>query len=150
MRYFSGNYLNRVDAKGRVSIPAPFRGALETMTDGHIGLRLRDQTIAAYTSKFIDEVMRRLEELPSDSPERHLLAHKYLGSIQQIRPDGEGRIIVPRDMAQQAKIDREAIFVGLGDHFEIWQPEIYQTFSASIVTQTESLTLPSLRSKVER
>lgn len=132
MALFLSTYINKVDKKGRVSVPANFRAALQ---------KEDFQGVVAYGS-FVNECvescgmerMARLSEsidsLDPYSEERDAFAATILGGSFQLPFDGEGRIILPEQLMQEAGITEQAVFVGKGATFEIWSPEKFDAYAS--------------------
>lgn len=132
MTLFLSTYVNKVDRKGRVSVPANFRAALQ---------KEDFQGIVAYGS-FVNECieacgmqrMARLSEsidsLDPYSEERDAFAAAILGGSFQLPFDGEGRVILPETLLQEIGITEQAVFVGKGATFEIWTPEKFDKYAS--------------------
>ena len=129
---FLSTYQNKVDKKGRVSVPAPFRAAL-----GKVALKGEEFSgIIAYGSFInrcieacgIDRIRKlsgRIELLDPFSEERDAFATTILGGSQQLPFDGEGRVMLPEPLIELAGLADMAIFVGKGETFEIWEPRAF-------------------------
>jgi MraZ protein len=123
MALFLSTYVNRVDSKGRVSVPAPFRAALGGQ--GFAG-------IVAYRSFLgpvieacgLDRMTKFSEELDvlDEDSERYQFIGSVLADARQLAFDGEGRIMLPPDLAEYAGITSEAAFMGQGKFFQIREP----------------------------
>ncbi len=131
MALFLSTYVNKVDKKGRVSVPANFRATLAEQ---------KYQGIVVYSS-FINECveacgMDRIERLSDSidnldpySDERDAFAATILGGSMQLPFDGEGRVMLPESLLAEAGITEKAVFVGKGATFEIWQPEAFEIYA---------------------
>jgi len=131
MALFLSTYSNKVDKKGRVSVPANFRLALQ---------KEDFQGIVVYSS-FVNECieacgmerMARLSEsidrLDPYSEERDAFAATILGGSFQLPFDGEGRIILPESLMNDTGIVEQAVFVGKGATFEIWSPARFEKYA---------------------
>jgi len=132
MALFLSTYTNKVDKKGRVSVPANFRAALQ---------KEEFHGVVVYGS-FVNECiescgmarMARLSEsidsLDPYSEERDAFAATILGGSSQLPFDGEGRVILPEALMQETGITDKAVFVGKGATFEIWSPVAFEKYSA--------------------
>ncbi|MCZ4279302.1 division/cell wall cluster transcriptional repressor MraZ [Kiloniella laminariae] len=126
MTFFLGTFENKVDKKGRVSVPATFRQMLTDQPfQGIVVFRsYRAQALEAAGMDF----MRRLHESMSSSldlfsDEHDDLATAILADAHQLSFDGEGRILLPPALIEHANITDRAAFVGKGDIFQIWNTE---------------------------
>jgi len=136
-RRFRGESHHKVDAKGRVSIPALFRRVLEAGDpDWKEGLRPqlvivygdhRRKFLECYTVEAIDEVDRKIDLLPRGSMERKLLERMIHGQSLPAEVDGDGRLVLPQKQREKIGLDGEAFFIASGDTFQIWKPDTYQT-----------------------
>jgi MraZ protein len=124
---FSSTFVNKVDRKGRVSVPASFRAELAGQAvTGIVAFRsLKFPALDAGGFDRLEEITRSLDELPEFSDERDALA-SILSDAQQMTFDGEGRISLPQALAEHAGIVETAAFVGVGRSFQIWEPQRYQ------------------------
>jgi MraZ protein len=125
MDRFVSHISNRLDAKGRVSLPAPFRALLQK--DGVDGLyihpALGQPTLDCGGARLISELEALVKRFPAYSRERELLSTAVFGMSQQVKLDGEGRFIVTDMMREHAGITDQIVFVGLDHKFQIWSPE---------------------------
>lgn len=127
MALFLGSYANKVDRKGRVSVPAQFRAALAgQLFNGIVALpNYRERAIEAFSQDDMIRLAEGSEIHPLFSDERDDLATLFAASLQ-LGFDGEGRIMLPQTFADHAGITDTALFVSAIDHFQIWSPEIYE------------------------
>ena len=133
MDRFVSTFTNRIDAKSRVSIPAPFRAVLErdryTGAPG-IGIycypSLDAPALDAGGERLAQKIDGLLGGLPDYSDERDELAVALYGEAQFLAIDTDGRIVLPKDLRTQIGLAdgvTEIAFVGLGDKFQLWAPE---------------------------
>ena len=128
MPLFSSTYTNKVDKKGRVSVPASFRSTLPA-DDQSIAIlpSLVSKAIEGFDYMYLENISERLNNFdmltaPSLSQDP---AAKILSRSITISFDGDGRIVLPQEFIKHAGITDRAIFVGLGRTFQIWSPEEY-------------------------
>jgi len=128
MKLFISSSTHKVDKKGRVSIPATFRKALEGETEPGVvlGPTLRDlPCVEGYGYGRLEQIAAQLDQLNPLSEEYEALAGQVLGRARLVSLDPEGRIVLPAEFIERAQIDSEAVFVGLGKTFQIWSPELH-------------------------
>ena len=135
-RRFRGESHHKVDAKGRVSIPALFRRVLEAGDpDWKEGLRPqlvivygdhRRKFLECYTVEAIDEVDAKIDALPRGSQARRMLERLIHGQSFPTEVDNDGRLVLPQKLREKIALDKEAFFIASGDTFQIWQPETYE------------------------
>ena len=132
---FLSTFQNRIDKKGRVSVPAQFRAALasQVKTEGFEGIIAYpsplNPCIEACGMNRIIKMNERLEQLDPYSQERDALLAVLFGGSSQLSFDGEGRVMLPEQLIATANLSEQAIFVGKGEVFEIWQPEDFTEYS---------------------
>jgi MraZ protein len=144
---FIGTFENKVDRKGRVSVPAQFRQALAGQSFQGI-VAFRSYRAAAIEACGID-FMERLNDGMSSSMDLFSDAHDDLAATifadsQQLPFDGDGRIILPALFGGHAGISERAAFVGMGPIFQIWEPEALEAHkeAARARARSQGLTLP--------
>lgn len=126
-RPFLSTYQNRIDAKGRVSVPAKFREILEAQGARSIFAR------ASTTEPMIeaggpDWMARYYDMVEQHDPTSELYddyAMSFLGDTIELTLDSEGRVVLPEMLIRHAGLDDAAAFVGVGSHFRIWEPKAF-------------------------
>ena len=123
-----GQHTNRIDRKGRVSVPKQFRDYYQAK-GGFSGIYVypspKLSAIEGCDEQFMDRVTASLDDLALFSDEQNDLAAVVLGSAHALPFDPEGRIVLPADLVAYAELDGEATFVGRGTTFQIWNPAAY-------------------------
>lgn len=126
-RYVS-NFTNRLDSKGRVSIPASFRGVLAR--DGFEGLYVHPgldaPALDAGGNALLSEINALLETLSPYSEERDFLSTALLGTSEILKVDPEGRVTFSEALKAHAGITDTVTFVGHGHKFQVWEPERFR------------------------
>jgi MraZ protein len=124
---FSSTFFNKVDRKGRVSVPAGFRAALTGQSfAGIVAFRsLKFPALDAGGYDRLEDIARSLDELPEFSDEREALA-SMLSDAHELPFDGEGRIVLPQPLIDHAAIGEQVAFVGVGRSFQLWEPARFQ------------------------
>ena len=142
MTTFLSTYLNKVDRKSRVSIPAPFRAVLAANSFLAYG-SLTDPSIEAFGRDSLDQVNRRRFEkgVAEGEFERLLLGggdgviETIMALVSEITFDGEGRVVLPKSLIDHAGIGDSAVFVGRGNRFQIWAPERFADHQRQAVAE---------------
>jgi MraZ protein len=145
---FFSTVVNKVDRKGRVSVPATFRAALEGLSFPGVIL-FRSFRLPALDGNGIDrmeELSARIDALDEFSEDREALASIF-ADAQQLPFDGEGRIVLPEALSAHAGITENAAFVGLGRTFQIWEPQRFEKHQQDLRERArrQGTTLPSRR-----
>lgn len=128
-KFFSSNATNKVDGKGRVSIPAPFRKVLQGEETPVLFLMPEARgrpAIEGFGETHFANLAEALQQLNPLSPEFDALTDILAGEAHQLPLDETGRIVLPRELREQAGIGDEAFFIGRINTFQIWNPATYQ------------------------
>lgn len=143
MTSFLSTFVNKVDRKGRVSVPAPFRAALAA--DPYQGIivypSMTDTALDGFGRSMLEELSRRqLDKTMNDGDfEQALLGggnsliSTIMAMAHELPFDGEGRIVLPPSLTEQAQITDRATFVGRGSRFQIWSPELFEAHQRDAV-----------------
>jgi MraZ protein len=129
MDRFVSTFTNKIDVKGRVSIPASFRAVLER--DGYAGgiycyPSLDAPALDCGGERLAQKIDGLLAGLPDYSDERDELSVALYGDVQILGIDGDGRIVLPEGLRAHAGLDAAVTFVGLGDKFQMWEPARFE------------------------
>ena len=133
---FTGEHTQKVDGKGRMSIPADFRRVLESQdpewTEGLnprmyllYGDHLKNE-LHVYTVEEFGTLVASINAMPKGSSAKKKLSYLYIGQSMKMEIDKDGRTVMP--IRQREKLglgDGELYFRGVGDHFEIWKAETF-------------------------
>lgn len=127
MTVFLASYLNGVDKKGRVSVPAPFRNEMAAHARQVVVVYAAPEGGYLYGWAYEDflKLAESIQRLPALSPVRQRLARAILAAARPLNVDGDGRIMLPEDLLKFAGIGDQAMFAGQGEYFTVWQPQAY-------------------------
>ena len=149
MSQFLGTHQNRLDAKGRISVPAAFRNALRNGDDkaaAALVLRPSHQyaCIEAWPAEVFHSLAYPLETLNIFSSDQDDLTTALYADAYPVEADKEGRIILPESLVQHANLTNTVVFMGLGRLFQIWEPQAGARRSADARERARSrgLSLP--------
>lgn len=124
MSGFVGNITNKIDAKGRVSIPAPFRAAL--VRDGYEGLycypSLDMKAIDAGGNQLLAVIGEKLAGFEPFTEDHDFLSTAFYGMSEALKIDQDGRVSLTDGIKDYAGITDQVTFVGQGYKFQIWDP----------------------------
>jgi MraZ protein len=125
---FLSTFVNKVDRKGRVSVPAPFRNAVRDQAfKGIVAFRsYREAAIEACAIDRMEQLSQSIDALDQFSEEQDDFASTIFADAHQLPIDGDGRIILPSPLMDHAGISDAAAFVGRGATFQIWNPEAFE------------------------
>jgi MraZ protein len=141
MDRFVSNYTLRLDSKGRVSIPAPFRGVLSGDSSASLYCypTLDRPALDAGGKALFAEIEQLIARFPPYSDEREQFAAALYGTSETLNVDGEGRVILTEALKEHAGITDTATFVGLGHKFQIWEPSRFRTELAEATQKVRAL-----------
>jgi MraZ protein len=151
MSQFLGTHTNKLDAKGRVSIPAPFRAALRPTEGNGAPLVLRPShkspCIEGWPAAAFHALATPLDGLDMFGEAHDDLAAALYADAHPSEPDKEGRIVLPADLIGHANLADSVVFLGLGRTFQIWEPAAGEKFriEARERARAHRLTLPGGR-----
>jgi len=141
MDRFVANMTLRLDSKGRVSIPASFRSALNR--DGFDGLycypALDSFAIDAGGNALMAEIEALIGRFAPFSNEREQFALALYGTSETLKIDGEGRVVLSESLKRHAGISGAVTFVGLGHKFQIWEPGRFSNELAEATDKVRAL-----------
>ena len=144
MDRFVSHYLLRLDAKGRVSIPAPFRTLLKR--DGFGGLyccpALERPALDAGGNALIAENEALIASFSPASPERDRFSLSLYGTSETLKIDREGRVTLTETLKAHAGIVDAVTFVGLGHKFQIWEPDRFRAELSAATEQVRAVKFP--------
>ena len=130
MTLFLSTYINRIDKKNRISVPSSFRSVLEQ--NGLKGLICYPSptltSIEGCTFNRIKKLSDAIDSLGPFSEERSTFSSSILADSHQVSFDKEGRVILPSELLSSVGIIEEVAFVGMGETFQMWNPEKYKKF----------------------
>jgi MraZ protein len=144
---FLSTYVNKVDRKGRVSVPATFRSTLATNRFPNLILAFpsfRLPTVECRGSDRMEQIQERLETVAEYSDEHENLTQLFADS-QPLAIDGDGRVILTERLKIHAGIEDDVAFVGRGTLFELWNPARYEEHGAAVRERSrrQGTTLPA-------
>ena len=127
---FLSVYENRLDKKGRVSVPASFRSHLSNL--GYNGVvcysSFNNQSIEAWPQDRIEKISNAIDALNPFEEKKDYFATSILSESINLQFDSEGRISLTPKLLKHAKIKNSMLFVGQGKTFQIWEPTAFETF----------------------
>ena len=128
MQPFVSTITNKLDSKGRVSIPAPYRQILAAQNTAGVYCfaSFVAPALEAFGDALLSEFAERLNQLdPFFSADHDAQAQAVLSATRLLALDDEGRVRLPDDFIAHAEITGQVSFVGMGRKFQIWNPERY-------------------------
>ena len=130
---FLSTYQNKIDKKGRVSVPASFRSYLSNL--GYNGVicypSFNNNCIEAWPQDRIEKISNAIDSLNPFEEKKDYFATSILSESINLQFDSEGRILISNKLLKHAKIKNSILFVGQGKTFQIWEPNNYEKFKVT-------------------
>ena len=127
---FLSTYENKLDKKGRVSVPASFRSHLSNL--GYNGVvcypSFNNQSIEAWPQDRIEKISNTIDALNPFEEKKDYFSTSILSESINLQFDSEGRISLTPKLLKHAKIKNSMLFVGQGKTFQIWEPTLFEKF----------------------
>ena len=127
---FLSSYENKIDKKGRVSVPATFRSHLNSMGyNGFISYpSFNHLALEGCSQDRIEKLSNTIDSLNPFEEKRDFFATSILSESENLQFDTEGRVSIPNKLLHHANININVLFVGLGKTFQIWEPNNFEKF----------------------
>jgi MraZ protein len=125
---FLGQFDHTIDAKGRMALPAKFRGQLE---EGAVISKGMGTCLSMYTMQRWEEKSAELVE-GKTSAELRDFERRIYPSASEVELDGQGRLVIPARLRTFAQLDSEVTVAGVRDHIEIWDRASWQAYQAKL------------------
>lgn len=121
---FLGEFKRNVDDKGRLTIPAKFADELAAGLVVTYGF---DRNLAIYSMSAWNELAERITSLPVSDRRTRSFRHRFFSGAANLKPDRQGRILLPANLREFAQIDTEVVIIGNFDVLEIWSAANWDT-----------------------
>jgi len=127
---FLSSYENKLDKKGRVSVPASFRSHLSSLGyNGFISYpSFNHNALEACSQDRIEKLSSTIDSLNPFEEKRDFFATSVLSDSISLQFDSEGRVLISEKLLSHAKVKNNILFVGLGKTFQIWEPKTFDKF----------------------
>lgn len=143
MTLFVSNFTQKLDSKGRVSIPAAYRAVLQRDPLGALFCTPAPDrpAIDAGGHSLVEEIRQFIARFPLYSEEREQFSAALFGTSETLKIDGEGRLVLTDALKGHAGIADSVTFVGLGHKFQLWEPRRFQARLALATEKVRALRL---------
>ena len=130
---FLSTYENKIDKKGRVSVPALFRSHLSNLGYNSIVCypSFNNQSIEAWPQDRVEKISDAIDALNPFEEKKDYFATSVLSESVNLQFDSEGRISLTEKLLKHAKIKNSMLFVGQGQTFQIWEPTAFEKFKVT-------------------
>jgi len=128
---YYGEHPTNLDDKGRITMPRSFRTTMEE-NDHHAWIMTigYDRCIFLFNMPEWERISEQVARSPSLATEAFDFQRMFYGSVTKVKPDGQGRMLVPQSLREYAGLTKEAVILGVKDHLEIWDKEHWRKFQA--------------------
>lgn len=122
---FRGANKVTLDAKGRMAMPARYRDTLVERSEGKLVATVdrSDKCLLIYPLPDWEEIERKLMRLPALNPQARRLQRLMVGHATDLELDSHGRVLVPPKLREYAGLTRQAMLIGQGSRFELWDEQ---------------------------
>ena len=126
---FAGEYLCKVDEKGRFLVPSPIRERLEVEGNGVIFLKGAEQSLWMYSTAEWEKVLERTKA-KLDEDQSRLFMHFVVSEAGTSDIDKTGRVLIPGRLRKNVPVDedQEIIVIGLYNRLEVWNPSEWRRY----------------------
>ena len=136
---FLSTYQNKLDKKGRVSVPASFRSYLSNL--GYNGVicypSFNNKCIEAWPQDKIEKISNVIDSLNPFEEKKDYFATSILSESINLQFDSEGRVLLSTKLLKHAKIKNNILFVGQGKTFQIWEPNYFEKFKVNAKSKSK-------------
>ncbi len=137
---YSGTTELTIDAKGRLAVPARYRGSLQQDCGGRLTITLStDKCLQIYPQPAWEAFADRLLQLPALDARAKRLQRLFLGSAEEVTMDKQGRVQLTPYLRSQAGLERTAYFVAQGRKFELWDAATWEQYQQEVELDVDFL-----------
>lgn len=128
MTFFTSKYESKLDAKGRLVLPARIKAQIP---EGQNQIVLREglePCLLLYPMVEFKKVLAKIAALSEFNNEYRQLQRTMLSALVDMEMDSNGRFLIPKSMVAHAQLEKDVILLGLGNRVEIWNPTLYEKY----------------------
>lgn len=126
---FMGEYLHTVDNKGRLIFPVKFR---EALGERFIATKGLDDCLFVYTIEEWAILESKLKQLPLAKSEARAFVRFFFAGAAELERDKQGRVLLPPNLREYARLDKDVVVIGVSNRIEIWDRQIWADYNAKI------------------
>jgi MraZ protein len=120
---FLGQFQHSLDEKGRLTVPASFR---ELLVEGAYVTQGFDQNLKLLTEPAFEAMAEKVNQLSETNPQIRKLRRLFFANASRVEMDRLGRVLIPQFLREFARLESDAVIVGVGKTIEIWSPESWR------------------------
>ncbi len=127
----TGTFGRSIDDKLRVAIPKPLRSEMQCTKGGALYLAPgTDQSLAIYTEEAFSRLAERSAAASPTRQDVRAFSRLFYARAQRVEIDGQGRVRIPPELAELARLEKEVVLLGVQDHLELWALERWKSYLA--------------------
>ncbi|NLZ93445.1 MAG: division/cell wall cluster transcriptional repressor MraZ [Firmicutes bacterium] len=123
---FMGEYQHTIDSKGRLIMPAKFR---EELGDSFVLTRGLDNCLFVYPLPEWTALEQKLKALPFTRSDARAFTRFFFSGAAECELDKQGRVLIPNNLREHAKLQKDVVVIGVSSRVEIWSAEVWQQYS---------------------
>ncbi len=123
---FLGEYVHNIDVKQRVIVPSKFRDQLGT---SFVITRGYDECVFIYDMSEWEELVNKIKSLPKGDPSVRKFERFFIGGASILEIDSQGRVVLPKNLKEYAKIEKEVVFLGVSNRIELWAKDKWDIYN---------------------
>ncbi|MBU5438183.1 division/cell wall cluster transcriptional repressor MraZ [Tissierella sp. MSJ-40] len=123
---FIGEYQHTLDDKGRIIMPSKFR---EDLGDGFIMTKGLDNCLFVYPRKEWLVLEEKLKTLPLTNRDARAFIRFFFSGATECILDKQGRVLIPANLREHSKLDKDAVIIGVSTRIELWSKEEWDTYN---------------------
>lgn len=124
-----GEFLHSVDNKGRLILPAKFR---EEIGDSFVVTKGLDTCLFVYTKEEWSNLENKLKQLPLAKTEARAFVRFFFAGASELECDKQGRFLLPTNLREYAKLDKDVVVIGVSSRIEIWSKDVWNDYNEQI------------------
>ncbi|MDX2190561.1 MAG: division/cell wall cluster transcriptional repressor MraZ [Bacteroidota bacterium] len=140
MAFFSGEYGSKIDAKGRMVLPARLKNSLPLPDNKHVIITKGFETcLVIYPMNEWNILLTRLSVLSEFNEEQRNLQRNLMARSAEVEIDNLGRLLLPKTMKEYASLESDVTVLGVGSKIEVWNPAVYEKIQIKDSAQLSKL-----------
>lgn len=127
MTFFTSEYECKLDAKGRLVLPARIKNGLPETSGNELVVGLGfEKCLMVYPILEFKKLYAKVAGLSEFNPDYRKLQRNFFRGNTVVELDSSGRFLIPKQMLNYAQLEKQVVVVGMGNKVELWNPELYR------------------------
>ena len=129
MTFFTGEYETKLDAKGRLTLPARIKAQLPEGEVQELMIRKGyEPCLVLYPVVEFEKVYSKISALSEFDEEYRTLQRNLLIGVDPVELDAAGRFVIPKNLMTYAQLDKDVLLIGVGTKLEIWNRAQFEKY----------------------